>query len=250
MKLTLGAEPRKVALLGALVVAGAFVFYDSVLNTPPPGGNAPRPKRNPPVEALIPAGDAPPAAGATPAAKTAPPRKAAAPGRGGEFRPSLKAAGEAVSRDLANFDPTLRIDLIEKVAAVTVSRVERSLFEFAAAPPKPAAEQPKLPEPKIVVARRFIGPPEAPAAAPPPAPPPKPKPPPINLKFYGSSLPVSGGVKRVFCLEGDEIFTPTEGDVLKNRYRILRITPSSVVVEDLDFNHQQTLPVEQIPASG
>lgn len=242
MRLTLGAEPRKVLILLALVAVGAYVFYDNVLNAPPPGGAPARPKSNPLAEALRPAGEA-----MTPAAKASPPRAAAARGRGGEFRPSLKAAGEAVSRDLTKFDPTLRIDLLEKVAAVTVSRVERSLFEFSTPPPKPAADQPKLPEPKIVVARRFIGPPEAP---PPPAPPPKPKPPAINLKFYGSSLPVAGGVKRVFCLEGDEIFTPAEGDVLKKRYRIVRITPTSVVVEDLDFKHQQTLPIEQMPATG
>lgn len=242
MKLTLGAEPRKVAFLLVLVAVGAYVFYDNVLNAPPPGGAAPRPKSNPLTQALSPAGEL-----MAPAAKATPPRTAGARGRGGEFRPSLKAAGEAASRDLSKFDPTLRIDLLEKVAAVSVSRVERSLFEFSTAPPKPASDQPKLPEPKIVVAKRFIGPPEAP---PPPAPPPKPKPPAINLKFYGSSLPVSGGVKRVFCLEGDEIFTPAEGDVLKKRYRIVRITPTSVVVEDLDFKHQQTLPIEQLPASG
>ena len=244
MKLELGAEPRKVAILLVLLAAGGYLFYDNVLNAPPPGGgSAPaRPKTNPLTQALAPAEGL-----ATPPVKATPPRVPGARGRAGEFRPSLKAAGEAVTRDLSKFDPTLRLDLLEKAASVTVGRVDRSLFEFASAPPKPAADQPKLPEPKITVARKFIGPPEAP---PPPAPPPKPKPPAINLKFYGSSLPVAGGVKRVFCLEGDEIFTPAEGDVLKKRYKIVRITPTSVVVEDLDYKHQQTLPIEQIPSSG
>lgn len=242
MKLSLGAEPRKVAILLVLLASGAYVFYDNIWNAPPPGGTAARPKTSPLTQAL-----APEAALPAPPAKAQPPRAPGARGRGGEFRPSLKAAGEAVSRDLTKFDPTLRVDLLEKVAAVTVRRVDRSLFEFSSAPAKPAADQPKLPEPKIVVAKRFIGPPEAP---PPPAPPPKPKPPAINLKFYGSSLPVDGGLKRVFCMEGDEIFIPAEGEVLKKRYRIVRITPTSVVVEDMDYKNQQTLPIEQIPVSG
>jgi len=61
---------------------------------------------------------------------------------------------------------------------------------------------------------------------------------------------VTGGIRRVFCMEGDEIFTPAEGDVLKRRYRIVRITPTSVVVEDLDYKNEQTLPIEQLPKTG
>jgi hypothetical protein len=51
-------------------------------------------------------------------------------------------------------------------------------------------------------------------------------------------------------MEGDEIFVPAEGDVLKRRYKIVRITPVSVVVEDLDYKNEQTLPIEQMPKTG
>lgn len=243
MKLDLGAEPRKVAILVVLLAAGGYLVYDSIFNPEIPGGGAPRPKKSALVEAL-----AQPDPIAPPPAKAAPPRTAGARGkRAGEFRPSLKSAAETLASDPAKTDPTLRLDLLEKVAAVTVGRADRSLFDFATAPAKPEAAKPKLPEPKIVVARKFIGPPVPPPPAPPP---PKPKPPAINLKFYGSSLPVTGGIRRVFCMEGDEIFTPAEGDVLKRRYRIVRITPTSVVVEDLDYKNEQTLPIEQLPKTG
>lgn len=242
MKLELGAEPKKIAILLALVAVGAYVVYDNIWNAPAPGGEAARPAKKSP---LLPQVDEPLAAAPKGGSGAAPaPRKAAQRGRAGEFRPTLK-----MDADPAKMDPTLRLDLLEKVTAVTMSRVERSLFEFAAAPPpKPDAAKPKLPEPKIEVAKRFIGPLEAP---PPPPPPPKPKPPAINLKFYGSSLPAGTvGVKRVFVMEGDEIFTPAEGDVLKRRYKIVRITPVSVVVEDLDYKNQQTLPIEQMPKTS
>lgn len=241
MKLELGAEPKKIAILLALVAVGAYVVYDNIWNAPGPGGETARPAKKSP---LLPDVDEPFAAAPKSGSAAAPaPRKAAQRGRAGEFRPTLK-----MDADPAKMDPTLRLDLLEKVAAVTMSRVERSLFEFATAPPKPEAAKPKLPEPKIEVAKRFIGPPEAP---PPPPPAPKPKPPAINLKFYGSSLPAGqDGVKRVFVMEGDEIFTPAEGDVLKRRYKIVRITPVSVVVEDLDYKNQQTLPIEQIPKTS
>jgi len=55
----------------------------------------------------------------------------------------------------------------------------------------------------------------------------------------------AGGVRRVFCLLNDEVNIPAEGDVLQRRYKIQRITATTVVVEDLSFNNQQTLPIEE-----
>ena len=82
-----------------------------------------------------------------------------------------------------------------------------------------------------------------------PAPPVKAPPPPIDLKFYGRALPLQGGVKRVFCMVNDEVKIPAEGDVLLKRYKIEQILPNSVLVEDLQYQNQQKLPIEQ-PAPG
>jgi hypothetical protein len=48
----------------------------------------------------------------------------------------------------------------------------------------------------------------------------------------------------------DEIYTPTEGDVIMKKYRIVRINPTGVVVEDLGYKNEQTLPIDEVPKSG
>ena len=45
--------------------------------------------------------------------------------------------------------------------------------------------------------------------------------------------------------EGDEILTANEGEVIKHKYRIVRIGVNSVVVEDTDTKSQQTLPLAE-----
>jgi hypothetical protein len=51
----------------------------------------------------------------------------------------------------------------------------------------------------------------------------------------------SGGPKRAFLLEGEEIFTPAEGETFRKRYKVIRVGVNSVVIEDLDFKEQQSL---------
>jgi hypothetical protein len=51
-------------------------------------------------------------------------------------------------------------------------------------------------------------------------------------------------------MQNEEIFIPAEGDVIMKRYKIIRISPASVVVEDLDYKNQQTLPIEEAPKIG
>jgi hypothetical protein len=72
--------------------------------------------------------------------------------------------------------------------------------------------------------------------------PPPPPPPPINLKFYGFAGPKNGS-KRIFLLKGEDIFVAREGDIVDRRYRIVRIGPNSVDVEDVLTNNKQTLPL-------
>lgn len=238
LNVKLGAEPVKVVVLGGLLLLAAYLFYSNAISTPGEGAGTPRPVAKSP---------APPPTRAQQneaEALTAPPKELSV-GKAGprEFKPSLKARkGE----DRGSLDPTLRLDLLDKLAAVKVERIERSLFDFGPVePPKP-----KLPEPKIEVKKtvaRMIGPEPPP---PPPPPPVKPPPPPINLKFYGNALPVRDGLKRVFCLQGDDILVPAEGEVILRRYKIVKINANSVLVEDLDYQHQQTIAIEQPPPAA
>ena len=92
-------------------------------------------------------------------------------------------------------------------------------------------------EPKIVPgALGALGP------TPTPGPPPTPPPPPIPLKFYGFTGNKSGP-KQVFLSKGEDIFIAKEGQIIDRRYKILKIGPNSVEVEDVLTNNRQTLPL-------
>ena len=228
-QLKLGAEPKKVAILIALLATAAYFFYQN-LSEGRPAPASPRPR---------PAAVSGSAAAPSPAAP-APSRSAAAGRR--EFRPSLLPRKD---EDRSRIDPTLRLDLLAKLETVKFESAGRNLFEFGPV----EVPKPKLPEPKIEIKSepKFIGP-ELPP--PPPAPPVKQPPPPIPLRFYGLALPLRGNDKRVFCLQGDDILTPSEGDLVQNRYRIVRITPTAVLVEDIEHKHQQQIPIDQPPPGG
>src|SRR5260370_39474459 len=90
----------------------------------------------------------------------------------------------------------------------------------------------------------FVGPPAPPPPAPPVAPAP---PPPIPLKFYGYVNAAMQGPKPAFFLEGDDIHVVKEGDMVKRRYRIVRIGVNSAGVEDTTNKSHQTLQLYEQP---
>lgn len=222
-----GADPKKIAALGALVLIAAY-FYFSNSNS---GGGSP----SVPVAGRAPIATSPiiiPGSAARSSSRIV--QQSASSTR--EFRPTLKPK----NIDTSNIDPTLRLDLLAKLKTVSPDAGTRSLFEIAAAPP---AEIKVTKEPdKIVIARPFVGPVMPKAAEPPP----EPRAPPIPLKFYGFVNKTQVGDKRAFFLDGEDIVIAGEGDMIKKRYKIVRIGVNSAVVEDTDFksNNQQTLPLE------
>jgi hypothetical protein len=72
----------------------------------------------------------------------------------------------------------------------------------------------------------------------PPTPPP---PPPITLKFFGfANKP--GEPKRVFLSNtSEDVFIAGEGDIVDRRYRVLRIGPTSIEMEDVINNSRQSI---------
>jgi hypothetical protein len=230
MKLTpskVGAEPKKIAILGGLVLAAGIVYFYNTSSGGSAGSSPATANRSP----------APNSVAATQRSRSTTRNPQQTSGSAREFRPSLKPK----NIDPAGIDPTLRLDLLAKLKDVTPEAGTRSIFEIAAAPPVPAALT--VPEPaKIAVTRPFIGPVQPkPAAAPP-----EPKAPPIPLKFYGFVNKNKAGDKRAFFLDGEDIVIAGEGDMIKKRYKIVRIGVNSAVVEDTEFktNNQQTLPLE------
>lgn len=218
-----GAEPKKLAALGVLaaIALGAYLY-----NRTPSGDPEPSRAGRVMSPASVPASAAP---RATRMGRNAPTVSLQ------EFRPSLKPKkGEEIDR--AKVDPTLQLDLLEKVQSIGFEGGTRSLFESSTAAPAAVAKLVKEP-PKVILAKPPVGPmPAAKVVEPPP--------PPIPLKFYGFVNPRQAGVKRAFFLDGDDIIVAAEGQLVKNRYRIVRIGVNSAVVEDTQFkNRQQTLPL-------
>jgi hypothetical protein len=76
-------------------------------------------------------------------------------------------------------------------------------------------------------------------------PPPVPPPPPIPLKFFGfASKP--GEPKRIFLSKEQDVFIAGEGEIIDRRYKVMRISPTSVEVQDLvNSGPPQSIPLTQ-----
>jgi len=235
MPAKIGAEPKKVAVVLVLMAVAAY-FYISNRNS----GESDAPSRS--VVSTAPG----PVTGSAVGQRASRPGSRSA-GRGGtggsnprEFRPSMRPPKGV---EPSSVDPTLHLSALVKLQDVKLEPTTRSLFEISAAPPEVlAAKEPG----KIKVEPAFVlyGP-----KAPPPAPPlpPTPRAPAIPLKFYGFVNPARPDVKRAFFLDSDEIVVAGEGDLIKKRYKIIRIGVNSAEVEDTVFkgdNTKQTLPLE------
>jgi hypothetical protein len=129
---------------------------------------------------------------------------------------------QALGRSL---DPTLRFDLLRASEDTKYEGTGRNIFKVFVEIPKPIT--PVAPQPV-----RAQGPP------------PPPPPPPINLKFYGFATP-TGGVKRVFLADGEDVFIAKEGEIVDRRYKVVRISPNSVEILDVLSNNRQNIPLMQ-----
>jgi hypothetical protein len=75
-------------------------------------------------------------------------------------------------------------------------------------------------------------------------PPPIPPAPPITLKFFGFENE-PGEPKKAFLSQGEDVFIAGEGEIVDRRYRVLRIGPNSVEMEDVLYNNRQNIPLTQ-----
>lgn len=136
----------------------------------------------------------------------------------------VAAKGQAKAGN-ESLDPRLQLKLLEASEAVKYEGKGRNIF---------LAQAEAIPQPKAQVAVR----PQ------PVMPPPPPQPPPIDLRFFGfASRP--GEPKRVFLKQGEDTFIAGEGDIVDRRYRIIRIGPTFVEVEDVLNNNRQSIPLTQ-----
>jgi hypothetical protein len=246
--LKLGAEPKKVAALAGLGVLLAVVWVVNSNSTSPPPASAPR-TTPAPTEGALPA--ARPAAGARREVPKRQGSRAQLRASVNDFRPSLKPDKDNPI-DPTRVDPTLNLAALAKVQAVALQGVGRNVFEFAAGGAAPPPSDPSKP---VVTVKpgpvkpgfRVYGPQKPPPDPPPPPPPP---PTPIPLKFYGFVNSPSGG-KRAFFMENEDIYIAREGELVKNRYKLVKINLGSVLMEDTrEKNNQQTLRLVEDPGAS
>jgi hypothetical protein len=201
----LGAENRKKTL--AALVLGGLALAMVVYRILNPAGTPP-----PPAAMNVRASNNPVPSPAQPVSR--------------RMTTNKPAANRKTSVAPASLDPTLQLGLLRASEDTKYTGAGRNIFRAEIEIPKPVASA--VPEVK----------PE------PQGPPPPPPPPPINLKFFGfASKP--GEPKRIFLSKGEDVFIAGEGDIVDRRYKVLRIGPASVEIEDVLNNNRQSIPLTQ-----
>jgi hypothetical protein len=157
--------------------------------------------------------------------------------RAEDWRPTLKFPE---GFDVTKIDPTLRIDLLAKLQKVPLEGGSRSVFDWGQGPPPPPPPHVDPIKPEVLKAQMEKRDADIAYAK---EHPPKPVVPPIPLKFYGYANRMSGPARQAFFLDGEEIEIKGENDVIRSRYKIIRIGINSATVEDLQNHDQQTLPL-------
>ncbi len=231
--MTLGAEPKKVGwLIGLSVFAVGVYLYMNVFSGP--SYDTTSTARAPVKQAAAPDLLSP---------SRAPAKRPQAASRSGlgTFHPRFREPRPEDRPNLANIDPTLRLDLFAKVRKVSAEGGARNLFAVAGATvpatPIKLAKEPKIPINKLTPPATTVTAGGTPA---------EPPPPPINLKYYGfSSVRGTDGKKRAFFLDGDDIIVAGENEMIKKRYKVVRIGVNSVQVEDTQYKNTQTLPLQE-----
>jgi hypothetical protein len=71
-------------------------------------------------------------------------------------------------------------------------------------------------------------------------------PPPVvsALKFYGTKTDLAEKKRQGFFAEGDEIYVAAEGDLVANRYRVVRIGDSSAEIEEVSSKMRRQISLQ------
>lgn len=165
-------------------------------------------------------------------ASTAAPAKAAASATPAKPATRRLASGKIVPVVEPRLDPTLDLGRLNQTEEIKYEGNGRNIFVAG------SVAVIKIEKPK----GRGVTDQDAGIRLPPPVQPP----PPITLKFFGfANRP--GETKKVFLSQDTDIFIAAEGDIVDRRYRVLKISPTMVDVEDVLNNNRQSLPLVQQP---
>jgi hypothetical protein len=235
----IGAEDKKKATAAAALSAIALVtVYVQFFSGASVIGGAGQP-----ASGSRPLAAGPPSAQAQPSRRVVQPARRRVQNGGQAFQPVWANLAEDENFNPLEVDPTLRTDLLEAVRSVEFTNVDRNIFEFTTrkrveAPPS-AAEVARATALQQAAEREAA----APAPVQPPAPQ-TPRAPRLSWRYYGFANADAAGEKRAFLLDGTDVLIGSEGDVFKNRYKIVRIGQTQIVIEDMQFHSEQELALE------
>ncbi len=139
-------------------------------------------------------------------------------------------SGKVIAVVEPRLDPTLELNLLKQSEEIKYAGNGRNIFVAGSVPTIPKPLAPGITDPNRQ-AQLFQHPPVQP-------------PPPITLKFFGFANE-PGEPKRAFLSQGEDVFIAGEGEIVDRRYRVLRIGPSSVEMEDVLYNNRQSIPLTQ-----
>ena len=146
-------------------------------------------------------------------------------------RVTARASGRAGKKQRPeSLDPTLKLDLLATAEQTQYEGNGRNIFVSQAEPvaiPNPVAAA--VTDQKEV---EYV-------------PPVVPPPPPIPLKFFGfASKP--GEPKKIFLSQGEDVWVAGEGEIVNRRYKVIRISPTSVEMQDVvNSGPPQNIPLTQ-----
>jgi len=128
-----------------------------------------------------------------------------------------------VADDLAKYDPTVHFEALSELDSRPLPGADRNPFQpVGAIGPQAQAQQ------AAVVAA--------------PAPPPPPPPPPLKAVGY-NELP--GGKKEAMVTFNEDLVVVHEGDTVGGKFKVVKIEPSMVVVQDGETQKTIELPFPQ-----
>jgi hypothetical protein len=130
-------------------------------------------------------------------------------------------------------DPSLRMDLLDRIRNTEYSGTHRNIFTGEAPPPPPELVKKMKEEAER---KRDI-----------PAPPP---PVSVPAKFFGYVSDPRTANRRAFFTNGDDVFVVDQGGILLNNFRVLKINNNSVDVEEISSHRNTTLNLDVSAAPG
>ena len=147
-------------------------------------------------------------------------------------RPIVAADAGSASQNpqlLSVENPQLHTDRLKRARETEYKSTGRNIFSLTP-PPPPQQPPPTLPADTSGVTSD---------------PPPPPEPPKLPLKFFGYGTVPYGSARRAFFTDGEEVHVVAEGELLLNRFRILKVGNASLEFEEVSSGRRGTAILEE-----